>query len=81
VIDNRDDLDSWHMSDIRACWDVHPVGDVRGVMLRKFYLAAREILKLTEKCLLEGLSEEDAKGGLLDNMCMNLEQNIAYLWH
>jgi len=29
--------------------------------------------------LLEGAAEEDAEGGVLDDMCMNLEQDIAYL--
>jgi len=81
VIDNRDDFDCWCMSGARVCWDVHPVGDVSGIVHGNFYLATQEIFRLAEEGLLEGTSEEEAEGGMLDDMHMDLEWHIAYLQH
>ena len=49
------------------------------VLHRNLYLAAGQVLKSTEGCLLEQLAQEEAKGSMLDDMCVNLEQHIAYL--
>ena len=79
VIDNRDDLNCGRMSSARVCQDVHPAGDISGIAYGNLYLAAWEIFKSTEKCLLEGTSKEEAKGGVFDDMRVDFEQDIAYL--
>ena len=53
--------------------------DVSGIAHRDLYLAARETFKSAKECLLEGSSEEKAKGGIFDDMHVDFEQHIAYL--
>ena len=73
VIDNGDDFDCWCASGARACWDIHPAGDVSGVAHGNFYLSAQEIFESAEEGLLEGTSEEEAKRGVLGDVCMDFE--------
>jgi len=73
VIDNGDDFDCWRTSGMRVCQDIHPAGDVSGIAHGNFYLSAQEIFESAEEGLLEGTSEEEAKRGVLGDVCMDFE--------
>jgi hypothetical protein len=67
------------VSDVGACWDIHPASDVSRITYRKFYLALRKILKSTEKSLLEWSAKEEAKGHTFDDVRMYLELHVTDL--
>ena len=64
---------------MRACRDIHPARDVSWIVHGNLYLATREIFKLAKEGLLEELSEEEAEGGIFNDMHVDFEQHITYL--
>ena len=52
---------------------------VSWVKNRYFDLSRGHIFDAAEGHLLEGVAEEELEGGVLNDMCMHLEQNISDL--
>jgi len=59
--------------------DVNMTRNVAWIMGRDLNRSIREVLKAGEKLAEEGVAEEQAKGGTLDYMCMQLEWDVADL--
>jgi len=62
-----------NMHSARVCQDIHPARDISRIAHGDLYLATREIFKSAKECLLEGSSEEEAKGGIFNDVCVDFE--------